>query len=1658
MIFFESDIETFLFSENSQRILLSNTTISNSKITSFIYGTSNMIEIISSFFDNNMKLISLIDLESGSITINDTTFSQTFSNSEISFISLKKVEEILIFDNKILNNLFQKNFIKSIESFNLQIYNNCFANNNFGEAIFDFEENWRGVVQITKCTFAQNIMNNLIKLSVVARIVINYLFFQGNALENNSGSILDLENVLYFNFSDSNFFQIKQSVIKIIQNAGLNKILFHTEAFYLIFENIDIKDTNGQIFSSEPALIYIHLKAEFQIKMNKLTCSYLNDSSTSNFYLILMNTPNTEIFMDNLNFLKNRFLLSLMELYGYSIYLNNSFVLKNTNLGFRTLGYYSSYIYETNLTVIGNSAYISGVTISAIDYFTFQYYVSDGIFCESNVVDLFGSCLKYTPTNNGNFTMQNSIMINSHSNFMSATIDIFCTNPSVKPSFYILYNTKFVNNYCQTEGGTINYFFHDPAYMGLVLDSLFISNSADKGGALSLSLDNHANKMKILNTIFLSNRGEGGGGVSIIGGTVEIINCYFQNNSAIRGGSIESINFNLLYVNSTIFLDSWASNYGGAFLLIDNAFLFGFNLTIEKSMSNFGSIFYLDSFSGLQINSSFFKNFSSTVESFIFLSKSNLKIPSFLASSFLLSSSIPSSLPSSSPPTFSSSSSSSVFLDHSTFLIMNSNLKEINGIFLHLISSSLSIQNLQVQNLTCPLSTLPGCMLRSLKSHINWTKGAIQGIQNKANGGFFLSASQLEMYDVTIEELERGLGGGDNVMKGGIFYMVEGSKLDGQRMKWRRIEGGGVYGEGGIIWLKELEGEKGGGGTESFLELKMMEDVKIDGCRFINISSYGDGGVIKIDGKKSNNDSVSLPFLIKNCTFERNVGNNGGAIYLQDLLLYILGNSFYNNEAVNGGVFYFKCTDYLNPLCSMKIEQNIFSNNFASRQGGVLSWLSKPALMVDNSFKNNVAAHYGNITASIPVKMMASLNLANPQDEIGLSALSHFNSSYSTRFSSNNSNHSLFMLSSIMSGQKIPAFDLYLVDSEGLIVKDVESTLKLYLSEKPEGFNYNETNINNSYSSDLQLLEGETLFYYNYSRFQVREVKVVAKPSSVVYLVGEVINIPLFRTELIGDFYSLNNYNSSDFSFKFIIPMHVNPCKEGEIYSPFSNMCSRCPEGTFSYSVFAEKCKECPDHVICLGGNDLIIDKGFWRKNNKSKNIYACDDNLGVCLGGLDSACKIGYEGPLCEVCSRASNESNVARNYFGFCTECQKEWLNYLITFLFLLIVIFLGLLAKSYFCKYYNKDPINVALIRIIINHYQVITIMPNLTLAFKKSNNNIFGSLVKNWFTFDCILAKLDTISESVNRRLLMINVCLIGMLGIFYLLNSDKFLSLKFRLKQFLKAFQEKKKNPDRKKISSKFMRSESITTSKRNSITLSDSENIDLEKERGEGLIIFASIFLYTLQISMIDLSFSGFKCYLIEETWYNRSDMNYICWESRHLLWFVILYIPSSIFWIFGVPRILKNWYHNYKPQGKKKRTYIICYLGIKCNLRKYEIWLCLSKYLSIIILSVLIEEEEQALPFIQFCLISCIIAIYFWLQPFNFKVLNRINLFSLFIQLSNYYFLAIIKENENFEIAQIFFAIFLLFNSWFGIVCIFVLTRKQIKIWYFRKIKKEGS
>ena len=63
------------------------------------------------------------------------------------------------------------------------------------------------------------------------------------------------------------------------------------------------------------------------------------------------------------------------------------------------------------------------------------------------------------------------------------------------------------------------------------------------------------------------------------------------------------------------------------------------------------------------------------------------------------------------------------------------------------------------------------------------------------------------------------------------------------------------------------------------------------------------------------------------------------------------------------------------------------------------------------------------------------------------------------------------------------------------------------------------------------------------------------------------------------------------------------------------------------------------------------------------------------------------------------------------------------------------------------------------------------------------------------------------------------------------------------------------------------------------------------------------VVLFMIYPSLIKVAFDLFNCYEIEagEQWLLH-DLSLRCWESDHMLWSLLIGIPSIIFWVIGIP------------------------------------------------------------------------------------------------------------------------------------------------------------
>ncbi|KAL9978289.1 hypothetical protein ACROYT_G015788 [Oculina patagonica] len=193
-------------------------------------------------------------------------------------------------------------------------------------------------------------------------------------------------------------------------------------------------------------------------------------------------------------------------------------------------------------------------------------------------------------------------------------------------------------------------------------------------------------------------------------------------------------------------------------------------------------------------------------------------------------------------------------------------------------------------------------------------------------------------------------------------------------------------------------------------------------------------------------------------------------------------------------------------------------------------------------------------------------------------------------------------------------------------------------------------------------------------------------------------------------------------------------CPQGTDTDSFAGFrACKCLIGFYRTHLF-ESCQPCQQNGLQCVNDYATLKPGFWWKwyNETVKNLYhnftqnlrssnpsfdsqvvefsfnipkpyECPRNES-CLGGLDSSCADGYEGPLCEVCS----EEYYKR--FQTCKECpSRSWMVGQLTITTVLLVILVVVIVwtsirKSKQSK--QRPPVDIILARlkIIIGFYQV------------------------------------------------------------------------------------------------------------------------------------------------------------------------------------------------------------------------------------------------------------------------------------------------------------------------------------------------------------------
>lgn len=1440
------------------------------------------------------------------------------------------------------------------------------------------------------------------------------------------------QGIHFFNFV--NIFLVNVNVFKLKSPVIYMRQQFSTEIQNMVptinFDKLKISDSIKEE-NSTTSLIYIQIDNKYNMTFKDCEITNNTDSKFLPILLLELIAKISFISIERMNFSNNMNFQTIFQMNLLNVSFVSSTIFNNTNIQYDVISYIANDVFQKNLTVANNSAYFTIINIGSYSKTNFQLFKTENLYCLGNKVEILAGCLHFKPPFQGNFTVKDTKIFDCKSNYDSGAVDIYNTMATFHPCYYLFTNVLFVNNSAKFEGGVASIFFHQNIYMVKFINCTFFQNYAPKGGSLVLNLHDSSNTFEIFDSTFKENLAQSAACLSLLSGNLNITRVSFTKNQAIRGGALESISYSQVYLFSCIFTNITARNYGGIAVILDHSLLYFQDITVNYYSGQFGGLAYLDSKSKIFINQSSFFWGQGNTGAFIYMScNGELSIYNTTLTSIFCQNSV-------------------FFFESSLIDIKVLRLSNTYSTIFDLNEAEGSLVDMTAKNLTCTVnSKVDGCVF-SLKefSNISVSRLLVDTIDADVQGGVF--------YLTTFSVITVKQANFKNVVdeKTGAFLYI---KLNSQAFLYNitvfNVSRDFIYGLESYLTIENFNFNNPDNyiSRMSYINIDSCPLFSLNSCIFTQFSSNSNGGLIYL----SNEEEIQLKNVFLNCIFSKIKGKEGGVIYNENSILEINNSRFSQNYADDGGSIYNLCVlSSLIVQCSLSIFNNTFTDNFAVKHGGAIKWEKfKPigfSPIMENFFINNKAGFYGNDRASFPIKLAVQIFDAN---------------------------HTLYSLEYTMkktmgildaeSGQKVDfSMEFFLIDEENQIIKEVDQA-KLYLNFVSNELEYRDlierfslksfldTNIN--YTSNFTDIAGQTSQNIDESSwsFLFDDLTITAKPSSIVFLKVTSLEITQFRTDLFpSSGYPLNNYNLNTSNYyAYYIPLKIRGCVEGEIYDNSTNTCFKCVKGTYSYYIFDEICKNCMDHSECRGGNEVVLEKGYWRSSNVSEKVYRCTAMLYLCEGGVNSKCLKGYKGKLCEICEDI-NGNRANKNYFGLCQECADTGINILISIPMMIGVLIILRLLVNFFKKRTGVRSLDCALIKLLIIHYQMLTLIPNVNTSFGQTPNQILGGLTRNWFSYDCIFGMVFGFESELNSRILSINLLLGIFFGIstFFLMKWKKeyweYLWKNFdKLKSLVYLYVRKEKNEGKPGLNNNLKQFTPVSSDGR---TAEESQIL-------VDVLTYHSVWLYLIQSSMLDLAFLGMRCIEIDGISYNRYSLNYECWSEDHFIWIIFLYVPNIILWSV----LLTVFMYKFLLKAKQinKRSFIIASVGLKKKYRLKGDIMNLVRKSIVIIINTFSNENSETIPFTIFLLISFLLLMHFYTRPYNYKILNNLDAFSLYIVFLTYYTLSYYYTSVEESLSQFFYVLLILLHLIFCVLWLSVFFRKQLIFIINRVLIKNGQ
>ncbi|EAR86840.3 transmembrane protein, putative (macronuclear) [Tetrahymena thermophila SB210] len=430
---------------------------------------------------------------------------------------------------------------------------------------------------------------------------------------------------------------------------------------------------------------------------------------------------------------------------------------------------------------------------------------------------------------------------------------------------------------------------------------------------------------------------------------------------------------------------------------------------------------------------------------------------------------------------------------------------------------------------------------------------------------------------------------------------------------------------------------------------------------FVKNKSFQNGGVIQI--------YEVLQFQVVNCTFDSNqsTNGNGGTISYYNSnsigLLNITQSMFVQNSALQerGGAIAMNYVD-------LQLQEVQMTKNKAVIGGAIYYQTLIPTIFLyknytelNNNISNNIAYLYGNNIGSILRKIDVTRMVANYD----------YNYFYQE-------NQQIILIDQFQSGSLLELSNINILDEEGnpfQYPKNIKfsSDIHSFLSFVQIVVQTNETQIQilGSKYSQFQDQIGFN-FNLNLAYFFNKSDSFVLSTSSTLSLL---------------DINGNNIINPGDYQIVFKI--YFRSCLLGEVQKNQYNfqVCEECSEGKYALSLQDQICSICPYSAMKCQGSSILLKNGYWRKNNLTDIIVACDQSFDTCQPQDQKSkfgCKKGYVGPLCEQCDQ--DGSIWGDQYFSTfqknsCMKCNQNLFIFLLNSLicFGIISIYINYCIKK-------------------------------------------------------------------------------------------------------------------------------------------------------------------------------------------------------------------------------------------------------------------------------------------------------------------------------------------------------------------------------------------